>query len=134
MNGNRRRTTNLIEVNFLARWLGVMFLLGLTGLFFVYIKNQQHAVGNQSRMIESAIAELEARNEALNARITALTSRGALQRRVDEGFIHLEPIRDTAIARITPALPEEADGVLRTASRDPESRLTVGVPQRILSR
>ena len=134
MNGNRRRTTNLIEVNFLARWLGVMFLLGLTGLYFVYIKNQQHAVGNQSRMIESAIAELEARNEALNARITALTSRGALQRRVDEGFIHLEPIRDTAIARITPALPAEADGVLRTASRDPESRLTVGVPQRILSR
>jgi hypothetical protein len=134
MNANRRRPTNLIEVNFLARWLVVMFLVGLTGLFFVYIKNQQHAIGNQSRLVEAALGEIEARNEALKARITALTSRGALQRRVDEGFVQLEPIRDTAIARITPALPAETDGVLRTASRDPESRLSDGVPQRVISR
>lgn len=134
MNGNRRRTTNSIEVNFLARWLVVFFLLGLSGLFFVYLKNQQHSVGSQAHAVELALREAEAKNEALGARITAMTSRGALQRRLDEGYIRLEAIRDTAIARITPALPAEPDGVLRTASRDPEVRFGAGAPQRSVNR
>ena len=134
MNRNRRRPTNSIEVNFLARWIVAVFFIGLTGLFFVYLKNQQHAVGDQSRVIESAVSELEAKNDALKARITALTSRSALQRRLDEGYIRLEPIRDTAIARFTSPQPAESDGVLRTASSDPESRFGAGVPLRALSR
>jgi hypothetical protein len=134
MSQNRRRTTNSIEVNFLARWVVAVFFMGLAGLFFVYLKNQQHAIGDQSRMVEMALRESEAKNEALKARITALTSRGALQRRIDEGYIRLEPIRDTAIARVTPALPAEPDGVLRTASRDPDGRFGGGAPLRAVSR
>ena len=134
MKRNRRRATNIIEVNFLARMLVLVGLLGLAGLFFVYLKNQQHAVGNQSRALESEIHETEARNEALQARITAMTSRGALQRRLDEGYIRLEAIRDTAIARVTPPVPAEADGVLRTASRDPDPGFGSGVPQRVMKR
>lgn len=134
MNGNRRRPTNSIEVNVLARWLVAVFFLGLAGLFFVYLKNQQHAVGDQTRLVEAALSEIEAKNDALKARITAMTSRGALQRRLDEGYIRLEPIRDTALARVTPALPSEPDGVLRTASRDPDGRFGVGAPLRAVSR
>lgn len=134
MNENRRRPTNSIEVNVLARWLLAVFFLGLAGLFFVYLKNQQHAVGDQARMVEFALREAEAKNDALKARITAMTSRGALQRRIDDGYIRLEAIRDTAIARITPALPAEPDGVLRTASRDPDSRFGAGAPLRAVSR
>jgi hypothetical protein len=134
MKANRRRTTNRIEVNFLARWVMLIFVLGIAGLFFVYLKNQQHAAGNQTRVVEAKILEVEARNEALKARITAMTSRGALQRRLDEGYIRLEPIRDTAIARVTPAVPAQPDGVLRTASRDPESRFGPGAPLRAISR
>jgi hypothetical protein len=134
MNENRRRPTNSIEVNFLARWVVAVFFVGLAGLFFVYLKNQQHAVGNQVRLVESALTDMEAKNDALKARITAMTSRGALQRRIDEGYIRLEPIRDTAIARFTPPEPAESDGVLRTASRDPESRFGAGVPLRAVSR
>lgn len=134
MNENRRRPTNFIEVNVLARWLLAVFFLGLAGLFFVYLKNQQHAVGDQARMVEFALREAEAKNDALKAHITAMTSRGALQRRIDDGYIRLEQIRDTAIARITPALPAEPDGVLRTASRDPDSRFGAGAPLRAVSR
>lgn len=134
MNGNRRRPTNSIQVDFLARWVVAVICIGFAGLFFVYLKNQQHAAGDASRMVEMAIRETEAKNDALKARITAMTSRGALQCRIDEGYIRLEPIRDTAIARITPALPAEPDGVLRTASRDPVSRFGAGVPLRSLSR
>ena len=134
MNRNRRRTTNSIEVNVLARFIVAAFLIGLAALFFVYLKNQQHAVGNQSRLVDKALREAEARNESLKAKITSLTSRGALQRRLDEGYIKLEAIRDTAIARVSPALPAEADGVLRTASRELGSRFGPGVPQRTVNR
>ena len=134
MSVNRRRPSNSIEVNFLARWLVAVFMLGIGALFFVYLKNQQHAVGNQTRLVEAALNEVEAKNEALAAKITSLTSRGALQRRLDDGYLHLEPIRDTSIARVTPAVPAEPDGVLRTASRDPVSRFGAGVPLRTLSR
>ena len=134
MNGNRRRPTNSIQVNVLARWIVAVFFVGLAGLFFVYLKNQQHAVGDQARLVEAAISEIEAKNDALKARITAMTSRGALQRRLDEGYLRLEPIRDTAIARVTPPLPADPDGVLRTASRDPDGRFGAGAPLRAVSR
>ena len=134
MNQNRRRPANTIEVNFLARWLVLVFLAGLAGLFFVYLKNQQHSVGDQTRLIEAALRESEAANEALSATITGLTSRGALQRQLDEGYLKLESIRDTAIARITPPQMAEPDGVLRTASRDPVSRFAPGASQRSVNR
>lgn len=134
MKGNRRRATNAIEVDFVARMLVLGFLAGMAALFFVYLKNQQHAVGNQSRLVEQELREFEARNLALEARITSMTSRGYLQRKLDEGYLRLEAIRDTAVARITPPVSAEPDGVLRTASREPVSGVIAGVPQRVFRR
>lgn len=134
MSGNRRRTTNAIEVNFLTRMVVIFFIIVITGLFFVYLKNQQHAVGTQARILETKIHEAECKNESLQEKITSMTSRGMLQRRLDEGYIRLEAIRDTAIARVTPPVPVEADGVLRTASRDTDAQFGPGVPQRVLKR
>ena len=134
MKGTRRRATNAIEVNFLTRLIVMVGFFGIAALFFVYLKNQQHSVGNQARAVEGQLREAEAKSEALQAHITSLTSRGALQRRLDEGYIRLETIRDTAIARVTPPVPTEADGVLRTASRDTDTRFGPGVPLRVLKR
>lgn len=134
MSGNRRRATNAIEVGFVARMLVFVSLGGIAALFFVYIKNQQHAVGEQSRRAEAEYHEYEARNLALEARITAMTSRGYLQRKLDEGYIHLVAVRDTAVARVTPVLLSEPDGALRTASRDSGSGIAAGAPLRVLKR
>jgi hypothetical protein len=134
MKGNRRRATNAIEVDFVARMLVFGFLAGMAALFYVYLKNQQHAVGNRSRLVEHELHEFEARNMALGARITSMTSRGYLQRKLDEGYIRLETVRDTAVARIALPVSAEPDGVLRTASRDPSSGVIAGVPQRVLRR
>ena len=134
MKGNRRRATNAIEVNFVARMLVLGFLAGMAALFFVYLKNQQHAVGNKARLVEQQLHEYEARNIALEARITAMTTRGYLQRRLDEGYIHLEAVRETAVARITPPVSAETDGILRTASSEPVSGVITGAPQRVLKR
>ena len=134
MNQNRRRPNNVIEVNFHAHWLVLVLMIGLGGLFFVYLKNQQHSIGDQTRGVEAMLREVESLNAALDAKITGLTSRGALQRRLDDGYLKLEGIRDTAIARITPAQPAESDGVLRTALHDPDSRFDPEASPRTINR
>lgn len=134
MNGNRRRVSNKIEINSLGWGIALVFLVGMAAFFFVYLKNQQHAAGDQTRLVERELREVEARNEALKARITALTSRGALQRRLDDGYVRLVPIRDTSIARVGPAQSADEDGILRTASRDPDAAFGSGVSQRSFRR
>ncbi|MCX6957257.1 MAG: hypothetical protein NT164_01770 [Verrucomicrobiae bacterium] len=113
---NRKKANNGIEVPLLTQWLILFFVLGLSGLFFVYLKNQQHAIGKQTRIIEEQLVGAHAHNDALIAKITGLTSRGALQHKLDEKCLDLVPIPETAIARITmPASSQEGDG-MRTAS------------------
>ena len=92
--------------------------------------NPQRAV----ERVEAMLREVESLNAALDAKITGLTSRGALQRRLDDGYLKLEGIRDTAIARITPAQPAESDGVLRTALHDPDSRFDPEASPRTINR
>ncbi|MCF7728956.1 MAG: hypothetical protein K9M81_01170 [Chthoniobacterales bacterium] len=113
---NRRLENNGIEVPLLAQWLVVFFIIGLLGLFFVYLKNQQHALGEQTRLVEQKMTELRAHHDALNAKVTALTSRGALQRKLDEKYLDLIPITETAIARINPLPNSGEDKTMRTAS------------------
>jgi hypothetical protein len=131
---NRRRDTNTIEAGGLVLGVGACLLIMITGLFYVYLKNQQHAVGDRLRVVSAQLREAEARNQACSAKITALTSRSALMHRLEEKYIELEAIRETAIARVTPGGPAEMDGELRTASRDPATRIINGAPQRVLSR
>jgi len=113
---NRYRTNNGIEIPLLAQWLVVFFVIGLLGLFFVYLKNQQHAIGEQTRLVEAKMSELHAHHDALIAKVTALTSRGALQKRLDEKYLDLVPIAETAIARTTPARNLGEERTMRTAS------------------
>ena len=134
MSRNRRRVSNAIEVDFVARMLSLCLLVMIAALFFVYLKNQQHAVGDQARVTEMEIREFGARSQAFASRITSLTSRAYLQRKLDEGYIRLEAIRDTAVARVTPPAETEPDGVLRTASSEPSSGVAAGVPQRVMRR
>lgn len=113
---NRRKANNNIEVPLLAQWVVIFFVIGLAGLFFVYLKNQQHALGEQTRVVEQKLIEMHAHNDALVAKITALTSRGVLQRRLDEKYLNLVQIPETAIARMTPEENAQVSRVMRTAS------------------
>lgn len=114
---NRRKANNGIEVPLLTQWLVLFFVLGLSGLFFVYLKNQQHAIGKQTHLIEEQLVGARAHNDALIAKITGLTSRGTLQRQLDEKYFDLVPIRETAIARIAvPSSLEQGRDVMRTAA------------------
>ena len=113
---NRKKANNGIEVPLLTQWLVLFFVLGLSGLFFVYLKNQQHAIGKQTHIIEGQLIGARAHNDALIAKITELTSRGALQHKLDERYLELVPIHETAIARISIPASSQGGDVMRTAS------------------
>ncbi|MFZ4777980.1 MAG: hypothetical protein ACOYM3_21635 [Terrimicrobiaceae bacterium] len=115
MNTNRRKQVNPVHLSSLLRWLLVALFLGASGLFFVYMKNQQFALAEQIRQVERRIANVRSQNETLLARVTELSSRRALQQRIAEGFITMKPIQDNVIARLTPPVQATRDGILRTA-------------------
>lgn len=112
----RRRQSNEVHLGPLIKWLMLALFICASGLMYVYVKNQQHAIGEQTRQVERQIKEIKAQNEVLIARISMLSSRAALQHKMEQGMIALEPIQDHSIARLTPPTPAEEDGVLRTAT------------------
>lgn len=112
---NRKKQINPVHFSSLVRWFVISLMVGAGGLFFVYIKNQQFALGDQIRIVERKIRDVRAENEVLLARITELSSRRMLQQRIAEGFIKMQPIQDNVIARLTLPTSASDDGVLRTA-------------------
>lgn len=112
---NRRKQVNPVHFTSLVRWLVVALFCGSAGLFFVFIKNQQFALGEEIRQVERKIKEVRAANEVLLARVTELSSRRMLQQRIADGFISVKPIPDIAIARLVPPADAANDGVIRTA-------------------
>lgn len=115
---NRRNQVNPIHLAPLARWLFLAIVVGACGLLFVYVKNQQHAIGEQTRQVEREIRETRALNEVLLARISSLSSRTELQRKIGYQLIALQSIQDHSIARLTPPATAIDDGILRTAANE----------------
>ena len=115
---NHRKYANPIQIAPLFRWLMLAAFVACCGLLFVFIKNQQHFLGEQTREVERQIRDVRAQNEVLLARISALSSRAELQRKLNQGLIALQPIQDHAIARIGQPVTAERDGVLRTAANE----------------
>ncbi|HRJ73777.1 MAG TPA: hypothetical protein PLS03_16260 [Terrimicrobiaceae bacterium] len=113
-----RKQVNPIHIAPLFKWLTLAIMVAGCGLLFVYVKNQQHFLGEQTREVERQIREVRAHNEVLLARISSLTSRAELQRKLNQGLIALQPIQDHSIARLVPPTDAENDGVLRTAANE----------------
>lgn len=109
------QTSNPIQAAKAAKFIALAFLIGALGLAYVYLKNQQFVLAEQIRKTERQIREVQSRNEVLLARVTELSSRPMLQKRVAEKFISVVSISGDKIARLTPPATAEADGVLRTA-------------------
>jgi hypothetical protein len=115
---NRRKEVNEIHIAPLIKWLLLAFIVGSCGLAFVYVKNQQHFLGERTREVERQIREVISENEVLLARISTLSSRTELQRKLEKGMIALQPIQDHCIARLVPPTTAEPDGVMRTAANE----------------
>jgi len=79
----------------------VIALVALVGgLSWVYLTNQRHTRGNEIKDLERQLATLRLDNEALRTKIATLSSRPALQRRMNEGFIKMVPITQDRIVQL----------------------------------
>lgn len=107
--------SNPIQIGKILCFSSVVTILLAVGLGFVYIKNQQFAIGEQIRQTERKIQQVRAENDVLLAKVTELTSRPALQARVKSGYNAVVNITSDKIARLTPPVQATEVGTLRTA-------------------
>lgn len=107
--------SNPIQIGKILAVSTIVTILLTVGLGFVYIKNQQFAIGEQIRQTERKIQQVRAENDVLLAKVTELTSRPALQARVKSGYITVMNITGDKIARLTPPVQANDIGTLRTA-------------------
>ena len=89
--------------------------IAISGLVIVYLKNHLHSLGAQRVVLEREMKELAAKTAVNDAQIVNLTSRAALQRRLDEGFLKLVPIRADRLVRVR-AADSRTDAVAMTSS------------------
>lgn len=114
---NRRRHTNAVPVAGIVKWMIVFGFLGVAGLSYVHFRNQMHASGNEIKALERQLTELTTQNDVVRAKISQLSSRSYLQRRLSEGFIRMTPITDDRIVRINAPRPLHVPaGELRAVS------------------
>jgi hypothetical protein len=110
--------SNPLEAVKILKFLSLAFLIGLIGLAYVFLKNQQFVLAEEIRQTERAIRLVQSRNEVLLASVTELSSRPMLQKRMADGFIQVVSIPVDKIARLTPPAPASETGVLRTAFQE----------------
>ena len=111
---NRRKHTNSLPAAGLCKWVVYGVFLMMAGLGYVYLSNGINADGDQVRKLEKELGALRTQNEVVRTQIGTLTSRNAIQRRLNEGFIKMVQISDGSIVRLNGGSP--AIAALRTIS------------------
>ena len=119
MNQRRRRKNfNPIDAPSLARWIVIAAFAAATGLSYVYLTVQLHHQGVQKKLLEQELVAVRMQNEDAKVQIAALSSRTALQRRLQEGYLKMIPITDQSIVRLnSPARPRGEDEVQPVANQ-----------------
>lgn len=90
--------------------------IAISGLVIVYLKNHLHSLGAQRVVLEREMKDLAAKAAVNDAQIVNLTSRAALQRRLEEGFLKLVPIRTERLVRVRAGGEPRVDAVAMSAS------------------
>jgi hypothetical protein len=113
MSALRQPTTATIRI--VPLMMIAFVTIAISGLVIVYLKNHLHSLGAQRVVLEREMKELAAKTAVNDAQIVNLTSRAALQRRLDEGFLKLVPIRADRLVRVR-AVDSRTDAVAMTSS------------------
>ena len=85
-------------------WIVLAAFAAVTGLSYVYLTVQLHHQGVQKKKLEQELVALRTQNEDAKVQIAALTSRTALQRRLQEGSLKMIPITEQSIVRLNSAV------------------------------
>ena len=100
MNRRRRKNFNPIDAPSLVRWIVLAAFAATTGLSYVYLTVQLHHQGVQKKLLEQELVAVRAQTEDARAQVATLTSRTALQRRLQEGYLKMIPINEQSIVRL----------------------------------
>lgn len=111
MNGSWQENT--LPLGPLMRWVVLVFLAGLLGLCFVHMKHKLKVDGDRCRDLEQAVADLNEKIKVANNEVMRLTSRPALERRREEGFIRMVEVQANRMVRLR--MPETQSASLTTA-------------------
>ena len=84
----------------LSPWLTVAIIVLIGCLTCVYYMNLRLTRGREVKDLERELSELKTRNEALRPHLAELSSRAALQRRLNEGFVKMVPITQDRIVQV----------------------------------
>jgi len=112
----KHESSRNLDVTFIC--LSMIFALFLAGvaLFYVNIKNQQHSLGEETRLLEKKLKDLKAYNQVLRSDISTLTSHLRITQEMGQGKIALTAISDQFVARITPPTIGIPNSEYRTAA------------------
>ncbi|MGH8046095.1 MAG: hypothetical protein ACREKL_02515 [Chthoniobacterales bacterium] len=116
LNRPRARAINQLQLSRVLLYVAVALVVGAAGICYVSLKNTQHALGEKVRETERQLKEFRARNQDYETRNNSLSSRTALRRKLDSGFITMIPVLDTAIASLTPPTISTGAITARTAA------------------
>jgi hypothetical protein len=97
-----RRVTydNVLPVGLFVRWGIIVGFIGLLGLCFVHMKHNLKVDGDRCRELEMAINDLDEKLKVASNEVMRLTSRPALERRRQEGFIQMVQVQDGRLVRL----------------------------------
>lgn len=110
---------NTLPVGSLVRWVLIVGFLGVLGLCYVHMKHKLKVDGDRCRELEMAISDLDEKLKVASNEVMRLTSRPALERRRQEGFIQMVQVQDGRLVRLrvqtsaAAALPVEPRGGLK---------------------
>jgi hypothetical protein len=115
---NRRRNEEQIKVTWIPMAVVSAAIAIAIGLSFVSLTNQIHDSGRQIHEMEMELKDLASQNSVAHAKISQLSSRTSLQRRLTEGFIKMQPITDDRIVHVgTKTLAPVTDEARKVANR-----------------
>jgi cell division protein FtsB len=100
MNRNRKTITYSIKIASIFKVVLATAILAVSGLSYVYLKNQLHQYGEIQRRLERELTELRANNEVVRAQIAQLSSRVVLEKKLAKDSLGLVPIANDQIVRL----------------------------------
>lgn len=117
MSTNKRRHANAVPITSFVTWVVIGLFVCVSGLGYVWCKNQLHTTGASIKNLEHDLTELHNKNEVARAHIAQLSSTKALQDRFDTGFIKLTKISGDRIVTVR-SQPGQPGNELRAVSNE----------------
>ncbi len=99
---------NALSLGPLVSWVLLAIFLSVLGLCYVRMKHTLKVDGDRCRDLEHAVADLDEKLKVAANEMMRLTSRPALERRRQEGFIRMVQVQNGSMVRIVPTASQEA--------------------------